>query len=105
LINVKDAAPLRRTIGPITREPAMRPSDEVRLLRLGAGLLALTLLAAAGLAGDLARQHMAAIGRLCGGGDAPHCAWCYAAVAFALSGLSAAFAAAPPGRARARGGR
>lgn len=79
----------------------MRPSEE-SASRLAWGGLGLTLLASAGLSGDLARQHMAALGHLCGAAAVPHCGWCYAAAGFALAGVSAFAAAARP--ALARGG-
>ena len=73
----------------------MRPSEQ-QMMSLGLALLGLTLLASGVLSADLAREHMAALGRLCGAGEAAHCGWCYAAVGFGLAGLSALIAAARP---------
>lgn len=66
---------------------------EDQTIRLGAGLAGLTLTASAALAADLAREHMAQLGQLCGLATDAHCGWCYAAAAMALAGL-AAFAVA-----------
>lgn len=71
---------------------------EDRVFRATAGTVGGVLLASAGLAADLARDHMIRLGALCGGGFAPHCAWCYAAAGFAILGLAAlalAFAPTP----------
>lgn len=65
-----------------------RPVDEQSILRWGVGLNGLLLLIAASFAADMAAQHMRALGVICGG-SAPHCGWCYAAAAFALSGVAA----------------
>ncbi|WP_293456273.1 hypothetical protein [Phenylobacterium sp.] len=79
-------------------------SGEDAFLRIGASLLGAVLLLSAALAADLAREHMAALGAICGAGPHPHCGWCYAAASLVLAGL-AAFAVAwrpapPPLRAR-----
>ncbi len=58
-------------------------------------LLGLTLLASAGLSLDLAGDHMASLGEICGG-DSAHCAWCYAAAGLGLAALTAFVAAARP---------
>jgi hypothetical protein len=69
---------------------------EDRVFRITAGTVGGVLLASAGLAADLAREHMALLGTICGAGSAPHCAWCYAAAALALAGGAAiALAVAP----------
>lgn len=77
-----------------------RPDDAT--FRAGLSLLGAVLLTSAALAFDLARGHMAELASLCGGQDHPHCAWCYAAAAFAAAGLSALIAAVRPVRAAAR---
>ena len=61
--------------------------------RSGAGTVSIVLLASAGLAADLARDHMVVLGTVCGAASTPHCGWCYGAAGLALAGL-AAFAAA-----------
>jgi hypothetical protein len=78
------------------------PSEEL-ILRAGAGLTGLSLLGSAALAADLAGQHMAALGTICGATPHPHCAWCLGAVGLALAGLTAfafAFGAGPQVRKR-----
>lgn len=80
-------------------EIRMRPRSaftEDHVLRLGAVLTGLTLLASAGLAAELARGHMAVLGATCGAGNAPHCAWCFGAAGLALAGLAAFVYAARP---------
>lgn len=72
------------------------PLSESQILRLGAGLTGAVLLASAALAADLARQHMAAIGVICGAASHPHCPWCYVAVGLAVAGLAAIAAAIRP---------
>lgn len=72
------------------RRPAL---TEDRALRLGAGVTGLALTASAVLAADLAREHMAFVGAICGASSNPHCGWCYSAAGLALAGL-AAFAVA-----------
>lgn len=73
-----------------------RAFDEDRILRLGAGLVGVALLAAAGIAASNALQHMTTLGTICGAGPAPHCGWCYGAASLILLGLAAfAFAARP----------
>jgi len=67
-----------------------------RVERLTTGLLGASLLASAALAADLARDHMALRGVICGVAQVPHCGWCYAAVALAVAGLAAWVAALPP---------
>ncbi|TAJ73598.1 MAG: hypothetical protein EPO51_04720 [Phenylobacterium sp.] len=69
-----------------------------RVERLTIGLLGATLMASAALSADLARDHMALRGVVCGVAQVPHCGWCYAAVAFALAGLAAWVAALSPAR-------
>lgn len=76
-------------------------TDEETLLRGGLALLAAVLLASAALAFDSARTHMALLSSLCGGADAPHCGWCYAAAGFVVMGAVALFAALRPARAKA----
>ena len=66
---------------------------EDRVFRWGAGTVGGVLLASAGLAADLSRDHMVVLGTFCGAGPVPHCGWCYGAAGLALVGL-AAFAAA-----------
>lgn len=63
--------------------------DESLILRLGAGVIGLVLLAAGSLAASLAGEHMIQLGTICGGGAQPHCGWCYAAVGLGLAGLAA----------------
>lgn len=72
------------------------PLSESQILRLGAGLTGAVLLASAALAADLAREHMAAIGEICGAASHPHCPWCYVAVGLAVAGLAAIAAAIRP---------
>lgn len=81
-----------------TPAPARRFASEDQLLRLGAALTGVLLLCSAGLAADAAREHMAAIGVICGAASHPHCAWCFASVGLALAGLAALAAAVAPGR-------
>lgn len=71
-------------------------SGEDAILRVGAGLLGAVLLLAAALAADLAREHMAALGAICGAGPHPHCGWCYAAASLVLVGLAACAVALRP---------
>lgn len=80
-----------------------RRSDDATF-RAGLSLLGAVLLASGALAFDLARGHIAELASLCGGADQPHCAWCYAAAAFAAAGVSALIAAARPARAAACAG-
>jgi hypothetical protein len=80
----------------------MRASEDVPE-RLGAALLGLALLISAGLCGDLAREHMAMLERICGADSAAaHCGWCYAAAGFAVAGLLVLAGSARPLTARAR---
>jgi len=79
---------------PVPTAPAL---TEDHLLRLGAALSGAVLTASAVLAADLARQHMAQLGALCGVGTHAHCGWCYAAAALALAGLAGFAAALRPG--------
>ena len=72
------------------RQPA--PTED-QAFRLGAGLTGLVLTASAALAADLAREHMAFVGAICGASSNPHCGWCYGAAGLVLAGL-AAFAVA-----------
>lgn len=69
---------------------------EDRVFRATAGTVGGVLLASAGLAADLARQHMALLGTICGVGSAPHCGWCYVAAGLALAGIAAIAAAVSP---------
>ena len=70
---------------------------EDRAFRLGAAVVGLILTASAALAADLAREHMAFVGAICGASSLPHCGWCYGAASLVLAGL-AAFIAAAGGR-------
>jgi len=70
--------------------------NEDRVFRTGAGAVGGVLLASAGLAADLARDHMLQIGTLCGAGPAPHCGWCYGAAGLVLAGLAAVAVALRP---------
>lgn len=72
------------------RQP--HPNEDC-VFRAGLGVVGGVLLASAGLAADLARDHMRLIGTICGAGAEPHCGWCYGAAALVLSAL-AAFAVA-----------
>jgi hypothetical protein len=77
---------------------------EDRLLRFGAALTGLILLASAGLAAALAREHMTALGAICGANNAPHCFWCLGAASLVLTGLAGlAYAARPPADFRTSG--
>lgn len=69
-----------------------RPVTEEVALRAGYGVAGLALTASAALAADLALEHMALLGVVCGASPHPHCGWCYGAAGLALAGL-AAFAA------------
>jgi hypothetical protein len=51
---------------------------------LGVALLALALMAAALVCGELAQAHMRRLGTICGLADA-HCGWCYAAAALSVA--------------------
>lgn len=68
--------------------PPPAPSEEL-ILRAGAGLTGLTLLASASLAADLAGQHMTLLGAFCGASQHSHCPWRLGAVGLALAGLTA----------------
>ena len=81
------------------RQPALTTDD---VARLAAVLSGFALTASAVLAADLAREHMARLGALCGAAPHPHCGWCYAAAALALAGLAAFAAALRPAPARRR---
>lgn len=71
-------------------------ASEDRILRLGAGLIGATFMAAGAVAWDMARAHMALIGTICGAGPHPHCGWCYGAASLVLAGLAGfAYAARP----------
>ncbi len=70
---------------------------EDAILRLGSALVAAIMLLSAKLAAELAREHMASLGVICGVDPHPHCGWCYAAVALFLAGLAGlAVALRPP---------
>ena len=73
----------------------MRRTAEDRILPLTAGLAGFALTAASAFCADLSADHMARLGSICGA-QAPHCGWCYAAVAFGLAGASAFAAALRP---------
>lgn len=75
------------------RLPAL---TEDQAFRLGAGLIGLTLTTSGALAADLAREHMAFVGAICGASPHPHCGWCYGAAGLVLVGLAAFAAAARP---------
>jgi len=68
--------------------------DEDAILRAGSALLGLILLASSAVSFELAREHMAALGVICGSDQAPHCGWCYASVGFFMTGVSTLIAAA-----------
>lgn len=73
------------------------PNIEDLVLRLGAGGIGAIFIASSALAADLARQHMAVLGTICGAGSDPHCSWCYGAASLVLAGLAAfLYAARPP---------
>lgn len=74
---------------------------EDRAFRVGAGTVGGVLLASAGLAADLARDHMALMGTICGVGTVTHCGWCYATAGLVLSALAAFAVALAPSRATA----
>ena len=74
------------------------PATEDLVLRLGAGLIGALCLASSVLAAELARQHMALLGTICGAGPHPHCGWCYGAASLVLVGLVAFLYAARPAR-------
>ena len=70
---------------------------EDAILRVGAILVAAIMLLSARLAAELAREHMASLGAICGAAPHPHCGWCYAAAALFLAALAAcAVALRPP---------
>jgi hypothetical protein len=69
--------------------PTRHTFDEDLTLRLGAVVAGGMLLIAASLAVEFARQHLMALGTLCGAGPVPHCGWCFGAAGLALAGLAA----------------
>lgn len=72
----------------------MRPDRALSTERLVLGASGALLLAAAGLAGRLALQHMETLGAICGAGAAtPHCGWCATAAGLGLAGVGMALAA------------
>jgi hypothetical protein len=77
-----------------------RPQSPIqtRAERLATGLLGASLVAAAGLAAGLARDHMALHAVVCGVAEVAHCGWCYAAAALGLTGLAAWGVALSPSR-------
>ncbi len=79
----------------------MRPRDipEERAFRLVASLTGMILGAAALVAADLARGHMALVGAVCGVAAQPHCGWCVTAAGLTLAALSAVVIAVRPQRA------
>ena len=77
---------------------------EDRSARLIAGVAGSVLFAGAGLALDLAREHMEIVGTICGASPSPHCGWCYGAAALVLSGLAAFFVALSPAPTSVRAG-
>lgn len=66
--------------------------------RAGAGMVGGLLLASAAMAADLARDHMVALGTLCGVAPAPHCGWCLSSAGLAAMALVAFAVALLPGR-------
>lgn len=76
------------------RQPPTLNVDSTAKRRLG--LAAAGLLTAGLFAAERAGAHMAALKAICGGGDHPHCAWCYAAAALIFAGLAALTLAASP---------
>ncbi len=74
---------------------------EDRAFRVGAGTVGGVLLASAGLAADLARDHMSLLGTICGANPVPHCGWCYGTAGLALAGLAAFAVALRPTQAAA----
>ncbi|HKP80019.1 MAG TPA: hypothetical protein VJU34_12930 [Phenylobacterium sp.] len=70
----------------------VRPTED-QLLRLGAALAGAIFLASAALAAVIARDHMVALGTVCGAASHAHCGWCLGTAGLVLAGL-AAFAAA-----------
>ena len=80
-----------------TTRRGVTPSQD-QVLRLGAGLTGVVMLASAGLAADLAAAHMSALGAICGAGSTPHCGWCFGAASLALAGLAAFALALDPRR-------
>ena len=62
---------------------------EAGVFRAGVGTVGGVLVASSGIAADLAREHMALSGTICGVAAAPHCGWCYAAIGLLLAGLTA----------------
>lgn len=75
---------------------------EDAILRVGAALVASIMLLSARLAAELAREHMAALGAICGASPHPHCGWCYATAALLLAGLAALAVALRPPQLRLR---
>lgn len=71
--------------------------SNAQLVRFGGVLTGATFIASAALAGDLAREHMALLGTICGSGPHPHCGWCYGAASLLLAGLAPFWVAANPG--------
>jgi hypothetical protein len=69
--------------------------------RAGAATVGAVLLASAGLAADVAREHMVFLGTICGASPIPHCGWCYGAAGLVLAGLAAFASALAPARATA----
>lgn len=68
----------------------MPTMTEDHYLRFGAALSSLVFFSSAWLAFGLARDHMAALGTICGAASAPHCGWCFGAAGLVLAGLAAA---------------
>lgn len=77
------------------------PLSEDAAFRAGTGTVGGLLLASAVMAADLAREHMHGLGAICGVDTAPHCSWCFAALALAVSGFGAFALALAPARAPA----
>lgn len=73
------------------------PLNEDHFLRFGAALSSLIFLGSAKLSLDLALDHMARLGTICGAASAPHCGWCFGAAGLAIAGLAAAGVALKPG--------
>lgn len=74
------------------------PFTEDQILRLGAALAGAIFLSSGAIAAELARDHMVALGTICGATDHPHCGWCLGAASLVLAGLVAFAAALRPQR-------
>lgn len=76
------------------RRPSM--PTEAQVFRLGAAFTGVVMMVSAALAADFAREHMLAIGTICGAGPHPHCGWCFGAAGLVLAGLAAFYVALEP---------